>query len=110
MAERHIFRDTVSVEADLTDPGEIDEAIALLEEVRGGSYYDFSGESAYCDTCGPDFPEGFLYVFNSGAYLETRYGCYGGFSGSDTEEILHELGHIRGFMTGDFDEAFKEME
>lgn len=110
MAQRYIFRDTVSVEADLTVRGEIDEAIALLEEVRGGTYYYFSGESSYCDTCGSDFPEGHLHVFNSGAYLETQYGCYSGFSGSDPGEILVELGHIREFMTGDFDEALKELE
>lgn len=110
MAERYIFGDTVTVEAELDSPGEIDEAIALLEEVRGGTNYYFSGKSSYCDTCGTDFPEGRLYVFNSEVHLETRYGCFGGYSGSDTGEIREELEHIRGFMSGDFDEALKELE
>ena|SRR5690625_750018 len=110
MAERYIFGNTVSVEADLDSPGEIDEAIALLEEIRGGTHYHFSGESFYCDTCGSDSPKGHLYVFNSGVYLKTEYGCFGGYSGSDPGEIREELEHIRGFMSGDFEEALKELE
>lgn len=110
MAERYIFGQSVSVEADLDSPGEIDEAIALLEEIREGTHYYFSGESFYCDTCGSDSPEGHLYVFNSGVYLKTEYGCFGGYSGSDPGEIREELEHIRGFMSGDFEEALKELE
>lgn len=111
MAERDFFGQSVTVEAELDSPGEIDEAIALLEEIQGGTYYYFSGESFYyCDMCGSDYPEGHLYVFNSGVHLETRYGCFGGYSGSDPGEIREELEHIRGFMTGDFEEALKEID
>lgn len=94
---------------DLTMPGEIERAIETLEEARGAQIFMFSGESADCDTCGPDFPEGSLVVIGDKVVLETRYGCYGGYWGTDIEEIRDELTHIRKIMSGPFDEALEAL-
>lgn len=97
------------IQVDLTEPEEIEEAIEALQEAKSAQVFTFSGESADCDTCGSDWPEGEVVVVGRKATIRTQYGCFGGYQGSDVEEIRDELNHIRGFMTGPFDEALRAL-
>lgn len=65
-------------------------------------YLSWTGEGVDCETCGWGFDEVSL-SFEDGEWdLYTRYGCYGSARfgsdlGSNLDEILDELRHVRSF-------------